>query len=538
MKTQTIGNQVKLLLDGEEFFKELTFQLDRVIHAKPGKGTYVRLAFWEVDGNCEIDRSGRRTLSTMLHAAADAGHTVQIIYWKPSPLTGAILKKGWTLPPRIPTYQSKKVYPVGPNHESLRGSVQVYGEPHRGWSFGTANHQKVVLVAIDGVLTAIVGGMNLTNKSYALVTHDPRVQLKGLVGAAVAAGTEVGGTQNWHDTAVMITGPATAAVEEEWLRRWNKRRPSPRIAPVKAPVQAPIDGGHAVTILTTNSELRTREMHIREALCERIATAERYVYLENYVLSDPILVAALADRLRATKDLVVIFVAGKDTEPYAYMNRLTRLRLIIAAGGAATIRLEETGGSFSIKDNCLDPVVVGGDFSDPLRINHLELLKNPWGAKDAFRYTTPQGKKMQVPLGEIKAATSNRVLFAYPTHGAVKPIYMGFYVHSKLVLVDDDTAFIGSANFSYRSMVYDGEMCARIAGSAAKDIRVALFKHFDLDYADASAIQAAILSGALQASGNLKTRDLTRDCAFLRPCTDPDLSFDLPEAKYCNHTWH
>lgn len=538
MKTQTTGNQVKLLLDGEEFFKELTVQFDRITKAKPGKGTYVRLAFWEVDGNCEVDRANRRTLRTMLHAAADAGHTIQIIYWKPGALTGAILKKGWTLPLPIPAYQSTTSYPVGPADERVRGSVQVYGEPHKGWLFATSNHQKVVIFALDGVLTAIVGGMNLTNKSYAPVTHDPRVQMGGLVGAAVAAGSEVGGKENWHDTAVTITGPATAAVEEEWLRRWNKRRPAPRSAPERAPEQVPIEGGHAVTILTTNSELRRREMHIREAICERIATAERYVYLENYVLSDPILVAALVERLRATKDLVVLFVAGKKTEPYTFLNRLTLLRLALAAGGEGTILLDPVGKKESMEENFKDRVVLGGDFSDPLRVNQLELLRNPWCAKDVFRYKTPQGQEKRIPLASICHATSNRVLFAYPTHGAVKPNHDGFYVHSKLILVDDDTAFIGSANLSYRSMVYDGEICARVAGAAAKDIRVALFKHFDLDYADASAIQAAILSRSLAANGLAKARKPPSGRAFLRIYDAGDFAADYPERKLDNHLWH
>lgn len=549
MKNRTSHNGVKFLLDGEEFFKELAVQLDKVIAAPPSRDTYVRLAFWEADEWCMIDRAGQRTVGAMLRAAADAGHTVQFIYWKPGGLAGEILKTAWELPPAMPAYQSKTRHTVGPNNDEVKGSIQVYQEVHRGWFFGTTNHQKMAIFSIGGKLTAIVGGINLTEKSYARVSHEPDaapespdypelITLFRTLGVAKADEAEARWrTKNWHDTAVALTGPAAAAVEEEWLRRWGKRRPSPRVAPVKAPTQAPVEGGHDVTILTTNSELRTRETHIREAMCERIRAAKRYVYLENYVLSDPLLVAALADRLRATKDLVVFFVAGKDNAPYSFLNRMTWLRLVIAAGGEGTLSLEGRDKVEKIEKNLLDRVVSGGDFSDPLLVDQVKLFFNPWFSYDELRYRTPQGEQRRVRLGKICGAQSNRVLFAYPSHGALEADDDSLYVHSKLVLVDDETAFIGSANLSYRSMVYDGEICARIDGSAAKDIRVALFKHFDLDCPDASAIQAAILSRKLLRSASDRSWDPNK-VAFLLPYQDADFDFDFPDRMWCNHTWH
>jgi phosphatidylserine/phosphatidylglycerophosphate/cardiolipin synthase-like enzyme len=540
MNIETIGNQLRFLLDGESFFSELTQQIDRVIKATPNDRTYVRMAFWEADAACWIDRSmsSPRHVGPMLKTAADAGHTVQFICWKPRGLAGPLLSLGWKLPAPIPNYQSAKIHSLG-EQKNVRGSVQVYREEHKGAFFGTSNHQKIAIFSIDGVLTAIIGGMNLTNKTYAPVTHDPRAQKTGLLGAAVAAGLEVAGTENWHDTAIVLTGPAAAAVEEEWLRRWNKRKPSPRLAPVKAPKQAPIAGGHAVTILTTNLEASAREMHIREALCARIATAERYVYLENYVLSDPLIVAALADRLRARKDLVVLFVTAKEPRPYNILNRMTMLRLVLAAGGEGYIQFEDFGEKKRIEEHFKDREVSGGDFSAPPRLDKLKLLGNPWFEKDEFRYKTPEGEQKRVPLGKIYYACSNRVLFAYPNHGYLTSVGDSLYVHSKLVLVDDDTAFIGSANLSYRSMVYDGEICARIAGSAAKDIREALFKHFNLDFADARAIQAAVLNGSLLSAlaklGKMRPRP---GITFLQAFQHGDYSFERPKLAHGDHSWH
>lgn len=539
MKIPTTGNQVKFLLDGENFFRELTQQLDNVIKAKPSDRTYVRMAFWEADAACWIDRSptGRRQVGAMLHAAADAGHKVQLICWKPRGLAGPLLSLGWELPAPIPNYQSAKTYVVG-ERKDVRGSVEVYREEHRGPFFATSNHQKIVIFSIDGALTAIVGGMNLTDKSYAPVTHEEATGLAGLLGAG---GASMAGkpwyyrVENWHDTALRLTGPAAGAVEDEWLRRWKKRRPSPRIAPVKAPDQAPAEGGHAVTILTTNSETPDREMHIREALCERISRAERYVYLENYVLSDPDIVAALANRLRDKKDLVVLFVTGKGDHPYNILNRMTRLRLVLAAGGEGYILFDPSGQKqTNIEANFKKREVSGGK---------LTRLLNPWFEKDEFRYETPEGKSVCVPLGKIYDATSNRVVFAYPTNGYIAGGGRGIYVHSKLVLVDDDTAFIGSANLSYRSMVYDGEICACVAGSAAKDIRVALFEHFSLDcereYRDAKAIQTKILDGtlssALVALGRRRPRP---GFTFLQVFQHGEWSAPRPTISRGDHTWH
>lgn len=536
MKIPTTGNQVKFLLDGENFFRELTQQLDNVIKAKPSAGTYIRMAFWEVDAACWVDRSlTPRTLGTMLHAAADAGHNVQLISWKPRGIVGPLLSLGWKLPPPIPNYRSDKTHVVG-ERSDVRGRLEVYREEHMAPFFGTSNHQKIVIVSIDGVLTALVGGINLTDKSFAHESHDPNHQSTGLIGSAVTVGAGVRPqrTENWHDTAVRLTGPAANAVEDEWLRRWKKRRPWSRAEPVKAPKQASAEGGHAVTILTTNLEGKAREMHIREALCERISRAERYVYLENYTLSDPIVVAALERRLRSNKDLAVLYVTGNDYYPYNVLNRMTLLRLVIAAGGAGTLKISEDGVRTPIEE-FRDREVVGGDFSDPFRVDKVKLLGNKWLEKDVFHYKTPEGKPQRIALGKIYHAECNRVVFAFPNHAHMTALGESIYVHSKLVLVDDDTAFIGSANLSYRSLVYDGEMCACIAGAAAKEIRVALFRHFNLDYADAAAIQAAALSGTFRArlaTARNRPADVTSLVAF--GATD----YGATPRDRGDHTWH
>lgn len=538
MKDATTGNQVKFLLDGVNFFGELKRHLDRVKDSPPSPDTYVRLAFWEAKPNCVIDFSGKPldvksapNLTSMLKGVADAGHNVQFICWTPDKLARAIMKVAKaTLAGEIlrkgVTYQSQKVV-EGADKKKFRGRVQVYTEEYKGWFFGTSNHQKIAIFSVKGELTVIVGGFNLMSGYYATVNHTY---------AEEGDDDDYKGCWHWHDTAVELKGPATIAVEREWLRRWRKR------SIVKtSPVQARLDmqpkarDGSAVEILTTNSERLSRETDIRKALCERIASAEYYVFLENYVLSDPGLVSALADRMRANKKLVVLFVTGKKPDMYSFLNRISLLKLTVAAGGAGIleIRRGKTSVRKSFNDYFREGKILEGNFSNPDLIDQTALLANPFMAKDAFQFKAPEDTKpTKVALPDIRDALSDRVFYCYPVHPFLPEGKESLYVHSKLVLVDDDTAFIGSANLSYRSMVYDGEMCACIHGDAAKRIRIDLFKHYNLDFTDRAAIRDTLPRTLLS------RRTPPSDAPHLEVFRLGEFSNEIPTIVKGNHTWH
>lgn len=548
MKNETKNNQVQFLLDGKSFFAEIAAQLDRVAAAEPGADTYVRMAFWSAKSDCRIDFSTTpRDLKTMLRLVADAGHSVQFICWRPDLVArlqidtqSSSLMEGhrqlrWAFgmknvvlkdidkPKKDLDYQSANKV-EGPDKKVYKGSVRVYMETYDGWFFGASTHQKIAIFSVKGELTVIVGGFNLESGYYATTTHCHTKQ----------DGSKIG--LHWHDTAVKITGPATIAVEQEWLRRWRKQfRLVPSLAQASLQKQPTFQQGSDISILTTNSEKLSRETDIRKSLCERIASANYYVYLENYVLSDPVLVSALAARLRANKDLVVIFVTGRDDDVYSYLNRMSLVKLVIAAGGDGGLEVMKGGSRVhkSFDEYFTEGKVIEGNFANPDLVDQLALLGNPFMAKDEFQYKAPGDKATtRVALGEITGASSFRVRFCYPDHDHLPKGKQSLYVHSKLVVIDDDTAFIGSANLSYRSMVYDGEICARISGDAARDIRVELFKHYNIDLKDAAAIQ----KGFVLALMNYSNRP--DDEPYLKTCHLTDFSSQHPGTNNGNHTWH
>lgn len=542
MNEGTSGNRVTFLLDGKEFFEELARQLDAVAAAPPSDDTYVRMAFWNAKADCRLGNPlTAPSLKARLHAVADAGHPVQFIVWRPGKLSRAViglmdpkagLATNYGKLRKDLDYRSEEEV-AGSDGKKRRGRVQVYGEEYKGWVVGTTAHQKIAIFAVKGELTVIVGGFNLETPYYATTDHTwarpPRVDGGGDTVIEKVCLT-------WHDTAVKLTGPATVEVEQEWLRRWRKRSLRPgTLAQASASKQPSAQDGSKVAILTTNSEGLARRTDIRKALCERIASAEHYVYLENYALSDPVVVAALAARLRVHKQLVVLFVTGKGKDATSYLNRMALLKLSIAAGGKGVLEHVKDGAKLrkSFADYYDEGKVLEGDFSNPDNVNQLALLGNPFMARDAFQYRARGGQKTtRVTLGAITDATSDRVSFCYPVHPHLASGKPSLYVHSKLVVIDDDTAFVGSANLTYRSMAYDGEICARIAGGAAKAIRRALFEHYNLPaYADAAEVRAKLI-----AETRASTTGGKADAPSLRAFCLADFVSQAP--RLGNHTWY
>jgi phosphatidylserine/phosphatidylglycerophosphate/cardiolipin synthase-like enzyme len=143
------------------------------------------------------------------------------------------------------------------------------------------HHEKTVVV--DGEV-AFVGGVDLTDLQgdrFDDPEHVPRDLLR------------------WHDAAARVRGPAVAAVDRHFVRRWNEvagqRLPDPR-PPGRA-------GDVRVQVVRTIPEktydfLPAGDFSVIEAYLLALRSAERLVYLENQFLWSPEITDALADRLR------------------------------------------------------------------------------------------------------------------------------------------------------------------------------------------------------------------------------------------------
>jgi phosphatidylserine/phosphatidylglycerophosphate/cardiolipin synthase-like enzyme len=478
------GNSVELLLDGVNFFTRLEALLGAVRDARPHAGTYVRLAFWEITTDLVLP-SGT-TIVDALKAVADAGHPVDVIMWCPARLDVRLDKK---LSTNVFDKNTATAKAIAGYDSNSGGRIRVLLEHYNGYN-GSSTHQKIVICALRGQLSAVVGGMNLApfymdNEAHQL--GDQKAGMGGPLGDTI------------HDSAVALEGPAAVDVETEWLRRYKKRFYETQIfgnrgAESDPPDEDPTEydalyradgagqvgrGRAAVQIATTNSESYFgRETDIQNLLVECIRQARSYIYLEGYVISDPTLIVELRKRLRqSVRPKIIVMVPqpyAKNPYPFDYLNYISAVKI-----GLESCTRVQIGGTWIRRDQCSAwKIREGYNFWSTLT-SITSVLRNKWFEDDRFSYTL-NGTTREVPLKAIEDF-DGAVPF-YAPYVAKKSKTSAIYIHSKLALFDDAVAVIGSANFSYRSQVYDGEMSAFVRdGTSVAGIREQLFEHWGLD---------------------------------------------------------
>lgn len=443
-------SRVRSLIDGPAYFGAVAAAIDR---CKDGRhAIYVTgLVHFAIPPPFSLD--GHRALRDILVEKATAGVDVRLVFWVEnytlSTLAGVLdappvwVHRGMMLRTILAADDLRRHNPAAASEPPLRDRVLLdWSGPKLG-----AHHQKSVVIVAESAdgsqereLTAFVGGMELAD-----VIHGHPGHADG----------------GWHDIAVEISGPVAVAVHENFRTRWAEAAAMPRdenvyvrmptdfvvptgqqLVPDGAPdvlpalsVQPPPASGPgaddtSVQIVQTfaryadwdDATLHDGRATLLDALRTALAAARRYVYIEDQYIGAG--EGALSPRIvESTQLLVDVLTAG-------------HARVILLGGHAATWD--------DIPDALKDPA-----FADRLAIWHLA------------------GRKVEV---------------TGPGQGIVrKP---SITVHSKLVLIDDEFASIGSANFADRSMVVDNpwgtdtEIAAAIVSNASwvRDLRFALWK--------------------------------------------------------------
>ena len=227
-----------------------------------------------------------------------------------------------------------------------------------------------------------------------------------------------------HDVWLEIDGPAVYDVALHFAERWNdpdnRRLTQPRLSttlPIDFADQAIAPAGpHSLQLLRTYPVLRRRgfswsrqgEFTIWAAYLKAIHNASRYIYLEDqyfYSFEDPPLTGRPKDRLYA-KDIVV------------------QLGEAIGRGVNVLVTVPSRKGDWR---------------------KHYELQQ--------------RGKAMRYLTECSNEPGAGRFYGCFLQKGDMDPI-----VHSKLMLVDDEYAIVGSANIGLRSMSYDSEVSFRPGG--------------------------------------------------------------------------
>lgn len=353
--------------------------------------------------------------------------------------------------------------------------VHVFREAYGGALEGRSTHQKL-LVFWDGVaLEAVVGGFNLHPHFFFRLDHGP----------LNAAGADDGEGKNnlWHDTAVALRGPVALIVQQEWERRWNK---SPAPAHFLATIhglapQTPCANPYPIEIATTNTEGGAGETDIRAQVVAAIAAAQTSIYMENYALNDPAILTALTTAMRANPALNVIIVVNhpqstniEGNEAWAYLMWYTFVEFALVQPTSIRAHVMEPLDIISYMAVPDVPVLRQLDAADfdfdvqdaapsilPLRHRaapefirlYYRLVSWTHRGGDAQRNGSDY-------VHNLKNIDGRRVMYSPRRRGAGQRYWP--YVHSKLAIFDEQVAFVGSANWTTRSMELDGEMTAII----------------------------------------------------------------------------
>lgn len=414
---------------------------------------------------------------------------------------------------------------------ALRGvpNVQVFLEPYQSRSnywyslpveLGS-NHQKIGIFSIGGTKLALVSGFNTITPSYYDSPEHPMTD---------GAGNYDG--HSWHDTGLLLQGDTVELIEKEFDRRWAKSGTSsatasgtyvkfanwmiarnscldandvcygnPKTPPT--PYQDPSLSSPPVAtrVLITSNEtvsvssrvdptaILTEVAAIEDALVLAIGAAARYAYFENFTFQSVAIVRALYQNLSAagsSLQLIVVVPAPTQEDRQGSFTldkgELTAVRVSYAVLKIAS----DDWTSFFLEDG--ESVAK----SDPVQVNFddrgIEFTTITFTKGASERTVSARAVVSFEP-----AAAAPQVIFCSPARYfttpppdsgnellGYPPNFRAVYVHSKLALIDDEMALIGSANFSKRSMRNDGELSVMIQDPTAKDIRQALFAHWNM----------------------------------------------------------
>jgi phosphatidylserine/phosphatidylglycerophosphate/cardiolipin synthase-like enzyme len=207
-------------------------------------------------------------------------------------------------------------------------------------------------------------------------------------------------TRPVHDVSVKLKGKSVSYVEEFFIEMWNyiskeEYQGKGKLNPLSKP---PASGKSQIQIarsITPETLSKKGELGIYEAYRKAIAKAKDYIYLENQFFTNKCIIKTLKNAMNNNPDLQVIVVMNENPDNPGYKNW---------------------------QNQCLEK----------LGIQSVEdVLEHP-----------------QIGLFTLWSAESSERQFR------IQPIY----VHSKVALVDDRWATVGTANLDGSSLTYVNEL--------------------------------------------------------------------------------
>jgi len=310
---------------------------------------------------------------------------------------------------------------------------------------GGSNHQKFSVMKSEGGASVVLGSVDIARTRWDTPEH-----------LAVDPDRDPKYGMQTHDTAVRIEGPAVADVERTFRARWNdsasgsgtSRGTSIKLAITSPIASSPGKGTHSVQVLRTYGITSSTsgyswspvgEFTVWASHMNALRRAASYIYIEDqYFL--PFDWPPSFSRAGHARDTDIVYQLGEA------MKR--GVNVVVVA-----------------------PSAINPSF---------------WGRNQKYHRDVAVNY-----LHGVRAAGSPGNVVVASLHNGGSDIY----VHSKLMIVDDEFISIGSANVTQRSMATDSELQIGIvdeAGRLARELRTKLWaEHTGLQEDDLSDPAAA-----------------------------------------------
>lgn len=252
------GNSVDVLIDGDQAFSAMADELAR---AK----SHIHIAGWHLTPELRLRRDEDFPSLRDLLAELAERVEVRVLLWAGPPVPAFAPTRGSVKEIRAQLMNGTAVQCVLDARERTLH----------------CHHEKIIVIDDE---VAFVGGIDLSTLSgdrWDENDHPPR------------------GATGWHDVATRLRGPVVADVAHHFRDRWQEVAATA----LPVPVVQPPAGDVTVQLLRTVPEATYRfaprgEFSILQAYLGALASAERFVYLENQFLWSAEIVETLAEKLR------------------------------------------------------------------------------------------------------------------------------------------------------------------------------------------------------------------------------------------------
>ena len=308
----TEGNDVRVLIDGAEYFRRLH---DVLLATR--RGDWVYFTDWQGDPDQVLVPDGT-TIGDLLADVAARGVHVRGLLWRSHP--------------RLASFSEEDNFSLSRRVNRAGGQVLLDQRVRRLGS----HHQKLVVV-LDGRTgegVAFEGGIDLCHGRRDTAEHlgDPQ--------PAELDDDRYGEAAPWHDVQLEISGPAVHDVAFAFAERWtdparidsptpwrallhrasaHPREPGPL---AEDQLDGDRSGTHAVQVLRTYPRRRPRypfaprgERSVARAYRKAFGRARRLIYVEDQYLWSRDAARALVAALRRQPDLKVVLVIPRHPDP-------------------------------------------------------------------------------------------------------------------------------------------------------------------------------------------------------------------------------